>query len=425
MLCLNLPAPHDTAWAIFKRKTLMFAFILVGPEFYGVTITGQYLSARQSVKDFAAAGINGWTLSYAHFADMGGYVLQTSDWVPFPVDAKQLLWLIQRGFVAVPDIRPEAIKDKNKVDDVTRLIMVAQTLWFLVNFFGRIAQGYTITVMELTTAAFIYCVLPLMWMWRHKPADVGMPEVIHTDASMTEILLAGGDEVRELYLYDRTPLDFISRKEWTWSIYWSHARHHLYRLHLLRPRARPVDRLSNALTPEVAVWLWRGGVIYALSFGAIFIVPWNFSFPTETEKLLWRISSIIYVVTMAAGELVTIWGFEWWPYLRGWWAGKRGRIPAESGAGSRQTETGKQEKERLKNSRRPPQNVWELLRNPSPGQDPHVAAPLKAILPIQILFLAYFLARAYILIEDFLELRSLPASAYQTVDWGQLIPHFG
>ncbi|KAI4215389.1 MAG: hypothetical protein LQ351_002289 [Letrouitia transgressa] len=415
MLCLNIPGPRDTTWAIIKRKTLIFAFILIGPEFYGVTITGQYLSARQSVKDFAAAGINGWTISHAYFADMGGFVLQTSDWVPFPIDAKQLLWLVRRGFVAVPNIRPEAIKDKNKVDGVMRLIMVVQTLWFLANFFGRIAQGYTITVMELTTAAFVYIALPLMWMWRNKPADVSMPETIPTDASMTEILLAGGDEVRELYLYDRTPLDFVSRNEWTWSIYWSHAKHHLYRLHLLRPRTRPVDRLSNASSPVVAAWMWRPGVLYALSFGAIFIAPWNFSFPTETEKLLWRISSVMYIVTMAAGELVTIWGFEWWPYLRGKWAK----------AESRQSKTEKRGKKGRKFSRRPPQNVWELLRNPSPGQDPHLAAPLKAILPIEILFLTYVLARAYILVEDFLELRSLPASAYQTVDWGKFIPHFG
>ena len=264
-----------------------------------------------------------------------------------------------------------------------------------------------------------------MWMWRHKPADVGRPEVIHTDVSMAEILLAGGDEVREFYLYDRTPLDFISRKEWTWTKYWSHAKHHLYRLHLLRPPARPVDRFSNASTPEVGAWLWNTGVVWALIFGAIFIVPWNFSFPTEAERLLWRISSIIYLVTLAAGDLVTKWGFEWWPYLRGWWAGRRGRMPAESKAEFRQSETGEQEEKGQKSSRRPPQNVWKLLRNPSPGQDPHLTAPLKAILPIQTLALAYFLARAYILVEDFLELRSLPANAYQTVDWGQLIPHFG
>ncbi|KAL8927026.1 MAG: hypothetical protein Q9208_002571 [Pyrenodesmia sp. 3 TL-2023] len=424
MLCLNIPAPRDTTWAIFKRKTVMFAFLLFGPEIYGAEVAGQYLSARQSVKDFAAAGIDGWTLSYAYLANMGGYVLQTSDWVPFPVDAKQLLWLVRRGFVAVPDIRPEAIKDKNKVDGVIRLIMVAQTLWFMANFFGRIAQGLTITVLELTTAAFVYCALPIMWMWRHKPADVGMPEFIHTDARMAEILLAGGDEVPELYLYDRTPLDFISRKEWFWSIYWSHAKHLLYRLHLSGPRARPVDRFSNTSSPEVAAWLWNPGLFFALSFGAIFIAPWHFSFPTEAERLLWRISSVTYVVTMAAGELVTRWAFEWLPYLRDWWGAlKSGRMPAESES---ETEIEKPEEEGQKNPRRrPPQNVWELLRNTSPGQDPLLAAPLKAILPMHILVLGYLLARAYILVEDFLELRSLPASAYQTVEWGQLIPHIG
>ncbi len=36
----------------------------------------------------------------------------------------------------------------------------------------------------------------------------------------------------------------------------------------------------------------------------------------------------------------------------------------------------------------------------------------------------YILARAFLVIEAFLSIKQLPASAYETPDWTQLIPHF-
>lgn len=202
--------PKDTNWITIRRRIWIFTLTLCGPEAVSIPAMGQYLSAHQSVRDFEAAGISNWSLQHAFFADMGGFILQTRDWVPFPISAKQLLWLIQRGYVSVSPAVFGHIKDKNKVDDTMRLIMVLQTLWFLANFLGRIAQGLAITGIELTTVAFIYSSLPMMFLWRHKPADVGVAEVLVTDASMAEILLAGGDAAREPY--SKTPLDFIHRK---------------------------------------------------------------------------------------------------------------------------------------------------------------------------------------------------------------------
>jgi len=37
--------------------------------------------------------------------------------------------------------------------------------------------------------------------------------------------------------------------------------------------------------------------------------------------------------------------------------------------------------------------------------------------------LAYALARVYLVVEAVISLRSLPANAYDTPDWSQLIPH--
>jgi hypothetical protein len=50
--------------------------------------------------------------------------------------------------------------------------------------------------------------------------------------------------------------------------------------------------------------------------------------------------------------------------------------------------------------------------------------PLKAILPIYVVAFFYCSARTYLFIADAIELRSLPATAYATVNWTVYFPHF-
>lgn len=61
-------------------------------------------------------------MKHAFFADMGGFRLQCRDWQSFPIDAKQLLYLIKKGYVARPNITQTDINDKNKVDGLVRWV---------------------------------------------------------------------------------------------------------------------------------------------------------------------------------------------------------------------------------------------------------------------------------------------------------------
>jgi hypothetical protein len=58
------------------------------------------------------------------------------------------------------------------------------------------------------------------------------------------------------------------------------------------------------------------------------------------------------------------------------------------------------------------------------GHDPSITVPLKALVPVTLSAALYCIARAYILIEDLANLRSLPQSAYETVNWTKILPHF-
>jgi hypothetical protein len=55
---------------------------------------------------------------------------------------------------------------------------------------------------------------------------------------------------------------------------------------------------------------------------------------------------------------------------------------------------------------------------------PALAIPLRVLLPVQVLCAFYCLFRAFILVEDVIGLRGLPASAFETVDWAGWVVHF-
>ena len=69
---------------------------------------------------FHAAGHSSWTMTHAFFADMGGFVLKTPGWKPFPLDSEQLYYMISQGYLEYPEIDKEAIDDKDKADGVAR-----------------------------------------------------------------------------------------------------------------------------------------------------------------------------------------------------------------------------------------------------------------------------------------------------------------
>lgn len=69
---------------------------------------------------FHADGYSSWTMRHAFFADMGGFLLQTSDCRPFPLDAKQLHYMVSHGYLKYPELAKAAIDDKDKADGVAR-----------------------------------------------------------------------------------------------------------------------------------------------------------------------------------------------------------------------------------------------------------------------------------------------------------------
>ena len=149
-----------------------------------------------------------------------------------------------------------------------------------------------------------------------------------------------------------------------------------------------------------------------LGYSAIFFGGWSFQYPTIIERLLWRSASIAMLAYIPCGYLAL--------YLDDNHVHYRNMSPYKHWI-----------RETLERFYR----IIRLSRTTSPikSQDVEVCSenanrPLEFVLSrlgyayCTGLCAMYCLARAYVLIEDVIGLRSLPKSAFDTVEWTLYLP---
>jgi hypothetical protein len=408
VLCVNVPAPSDGIAQIYSRKMMFAALGILGPEFIVQAALGQWISAKQSVKLFKASGHHQWTMKHAFFADMGGIMLHTPDFPLFPIDAKQTHYLVAKKHIQCPRVTKKDIQDRDKVDVLLRILIVCQISWFVVNCIARGAQGLAMTTLELSTISFIFCTFGTAVFWFHKPADVQTPIVILCDIPVSEILRLAGGEAREPY--NHTPLDFVSRREWTWTLSWNFFRNKLRLVGVhLRPTTRPMPRIPNDNWLEVPAPTIYILIIFIMAYAAIYLSGWNIWFPTNVERILWRAATLSTMASIFLFLIVEALSSHLAPYIQ-----RRYGFPKAGLSKSRP-------------HRWLPawlHNIFKWVRNSSPNRDPNYYIPLKFVLPLSMAASVYCLARTYILLEYLLALRQLPASTYETVEWSMYWPHY-
>ena len=443
ILCLNVPGPKESKFQVLWRKLSLTALGVLCPELTFSFAFGQWLQARQSVQDFgpvvsggssalhkrshlgkikklftctnlfsASGSTSRWTMKEAFFAEMGGFRLCTRDFVSFPLDARQVHYLVTNGHMDLPTLNERVIEDKNKADGLLRAITLCQILWFLVNVVGRWIQRLAVTTFELTTVSFILCSSMTAFFWWRKPADVFLPVNIDSDVSISSILQA---ENQTLTAWNRTPLDFVSRQEWWWSKCWSNFVNILRNMRFsFGSDVKPIDRIADTQVKLVSRGKqWIIGLL-AYVYMAVLFAGWKHDFLTSTEQTLWRAAcgTMVGSVTalLVALELTTFWNKH--PVL-------------ESVKEKLLSQILRMEKPRTEGSTVQKLNrALDHIRNNSASKDPEFYLSLKFLLPIYVTAVFYCHAHTYIFVADILELRSLPGSAYATVDWQKFWPHF-
>lgn len=225
--------------------------------------------------------------------------------------------------------------------------------------------------------------------WLHKPADVSTPEHIFTTKTVQEMI--GNLE------WDLTPLDHVDLNGPGYSV----NVQPFMSLPVIDPE-RPIQRIPNDRFPMNPYGVQEYCLCFAtLLFTAIHVAGWNFDFPTTTERLLWRISSLLLF-----GITVAFWVFETiasWIRLQRW---KTIYLYIFDKAGLQRHRRNVLWKQTLQPKRR----MTEL---PLPWE-------FATITPMAVV---YGVARLYLIGEAFAELRNVEASAYVNVEWTNFIPH--
>lgn len=121
-MCVNVPSPGNVTVDLLRDKLHSCFLALLGPDLIFMLALMQYQSAKDSVEDFRAAGHKDWTIVHAFYADMGGISVKHEDWKRFPVNAKQLHYLVKHGYVIYPEIPLADIKGRRKADGVVKSV---------------------------------------------------------------------------------------------------------------------------------------------------------------------------------------------------------------------------------------------------------------------------------------------------------------
>jgi hypothetical protein len=119
-ICVNVSAPNSRQHDLLRDKFYFILLTLLGPGLVFMLAITQFQSARASVKQFRNEGYTNWSLTHAFYADMGGIHVQHRAWKSFPVNAKQLHYLVTRGHMVYPEVPLKEIKARGKTDGLSR-----------------------------------------------------------------------------------------------------------------------------------------------------------------------------------------------------------------------------------------------------------------------------------------------------------------
>ena len=392
-LHLNVPSLHEKYLQRWFRKLRWMGLAIMAPELVVGFAAGQKVEAARSVEMWKNSGYHGWTMRHGFYANMGGFVLETPNFPSYPINAKQLHYLVTKDYIPYPSTTSKEIWDKSKQDGFQKLLTMVQTGWFVIQVLGRAIQHMPVTTLELTTFTYVFCTFASYYEWSHKPLDVESPTIIKTEITTETILKEARNYPGVNKVYQQTPLDFIDNQSPSWL---TEIQPYLH-FHL-GPRQRPLPRFTNDKFPVIGAG--RESIltfIVILAYCCLHFIAWNFSFPTRIERILWRAGCITIVATTSIFLACETYqdGHRLGRWQRWYW-----RLFPKNPAHLNRVDT--MEKKRRETEFVP---FWELC----------VMSPVTFI---------YTLARAYIVAEVFVSLRSLPSGAFDSVQWSSYIPHF-
>ena len=252
------------------------------------------------------------------------------------VDIKDALSHSAEWVQELKRIKESDIEDLAKSDSVTKFFACFQGLWVLTQAISRIYQHKALSLLEVTTSAYICCAVGIYAFWWKKPQNCSVPIMITcSDKAIDELPLSAYKD----------PID--NWEEFLWA-----GRD------TRKTDKSTIDSFSNS-TFNCLLGLM---VLSLMIFGSVHLASWNSRLPSAIELWMWRGSSLYCVIYAGLCALYVVW------------------------------------------------DPSEKMRN-ALGEIVIYGLPV------------YVIIRIYMIVEVFISLRALPASAFQSVQWSSFVPH--
>ena len=253
------------------------------------------------------------------------------------------------------------IKDKGKSDWLAKSLVLLQTSWFIMQCIARGIKHLPVTHLEIVTLAYAAMNFVIYVFWWNKPLNVNRPVRVFRKSGESE---PSGTQPQSSSEARKSAWESVFDGLVTIFVFIAGGQDEGFNL----SREDRVPRFWANSTEEniVIADLIMLGV--GICFGAIHCIAWGFPFPTHTELLIWRVSSV-------AITAVPVY------------------IPLMYGLG-----------------------VW--LENTDFDTIGDIFG--FSIFPVVLL---YIIARVVTLVLALTSLRDLPPGAFDTVHWTTFIPH--
>ena len=257
------PSRSKRNWII--RSGIVPAMIsIITPEFLTTTAIGEFVEAWKGRKKINRKS---WTLTHAFFLRMGGFCLETPSGVRLQLNSDDTTsaksdsaeWLSK-----LEKIDEDDINDHAKSNSLTKFIACGQALWLVTQVFTRIYQHQGVTLLEVSTSAYVACALTAYAFWWKKPQSSTLPI---TFACAAEELPRRDADIQFYY------------EEKYWGEYFWAGQHWFQ-------HTMGFDSTKNDSFISIIF------VLCPAIFGAVHVASWNITLLSSAEQWLWRASTL-------------------------------------------------------------------------------------------------------------------------------------
>lgn len=291
---MHLPVPYYRGQqSLSTRQKLVRSGIgpaligVIAPEFLALTALCELTASWIGKKEIKSLTKIDWTLTHQFFLDMGGVCLRSPSGRHLQIGKEEVVVALnpshsdskqakhpQDWVLELENLTEDQIKDLAKSDTLSKLITCGQALWLVTQIISRVCQHQAVTLLEVSTCAYVSCALLSYAAWWKKPQGCTSPIMITcSDDAMSEIV----NRSYESYYYTTE----------TWKAFCWAGRHWLKSIGDTE-KNHPGSFLGNLIVGLT-------GLCPSI-FGAIHVASWNFRLPSDVELWMWRASSIYCLI---------------------------------------------------------------------------------------------------------------------------------